>query len=365
MSLDVEVVHDPRPLQRLLRHMLPNANIKVKMLHKQVVLSGSVKTPAQAQKAVKVAENFMKSYGGKASVINTLKVTGKDQVMIKVKLAEVKRDVLKQFRINFQNISFIKGNFSHVASLGFPYSLGGFLGNAGLRSSYRSGTTRVNGILQALERDGLMRLLAEPTLTAISGESASFHAGGEMPVVTSVDDGTVGYSHKPFGVMLNFSPKVLDEGRISMKVKVEVSEVSGRFSIPVQDNLAIPGFESRKAETVVELPSGGTLAIAGMISEHTRQSVDGIPGLKRLPIIGALFRSRDFQSSQTELVVLTTPYIVNPVNEKKLRTPIDRLNAATDMQAVMLGRLHRVYGSPVKARENNLNYHGNVGFILD
>ena len=366
MALDVEVVRDPMPLQKLIRQMLPNASIQVKMLQKQVVLSGTVKTPGEAQKAVQIAQNFMnmhKDEGKKLSVINALKVSGKDQVMIKVKLAEIKRDVLKQFRINLDRISFSKLT-GMASALQYPFSLGNALGpSTGLRYS----GSKLGAVLQALERDGLMRLLAEPTLTAISGEAARFHAGGEAPVFSGWDplSRTMMYKMRPVGILLGFTPLVLDEGRISLKVNVEASEISGKYSLRVSDSLSIPGIETRKAQTTVELPSGGTLAIAGMISEQTKQNIDGFPGLKNLPILGTLFRSREFQSSQSELVVMATPYVVNPVNEKKLRTPIDRLNMATDMQTVLMGRVHRVYGTPVKARDNGLNYHGNVGFILD
>ncbi len=371
LALDIEVVRDPRPLQKILRRMLPNANISVEMLQEQVVLSGTVKTPAQAQKAMQIAESFMKmreseKQAKELKVISALKVAGKDQVMIKVKLAEVQRDVFKQLRTNFSQISFSSGDFSGLVGLAFPFTLGNNLASASTALTY--GGRKLSGtmLLEALERDGLMRLLAEPTLTAVSGEAAKFMAGGEVPTVSGYDPTTRTYTYewKPFGVLLGFTPLVLDEGRISLKVNIEVSELSNKYALPIGD-VAVPGFEKRQTATTVELPSGGTLAIAGMIREQTKQNIDGVPGLKNLPILGALFRSRDFQSNQSELVVMATPYIVNPVNEKKLRTPLDRLNMSSDYQAYFLGRLHRVYGAPVKARANGLNYHGNIGFILD
>ena len=375
-SLDLMVALDLHPLQKMINEVLPHTNIRVKAMENQILLLGTVKTPAEANKALQLAQNFATSIGKEMlatrgnddkalKVVNAVKITGKDQVMIKVRLAEIQRSVLKQMRTNISRFEFSKGNLSGVFGLIFPFSLGNTLGTAGGTLS-RSGNPSIDTFLQLLERDGLMRLLAEPTLTAISGEAARFMAGGELPVISGYDPDKNMYEYelKPFGVLLGFSPLVLSEGRISLKVNIEVSEISGRFSIPI-GNSSIPGFEKRKAETTVELPSGGTLALAGMIREQTKHNIDGVPGLKNLPILGALFRSRDFQSEQTELVVLATPYIVTPRNEKRFRTPVDRLNMASDMQSYFLGRLHRLYGGDTGAKGGELVYHGDIGFILD
>ncbi|ESQ90726.1 pilus assembly protein CpaC [Asticcacaulis sp. AC460] len=198
--------------------------------------------------------------------------------------------------------------------------------------------------LQAFERVGLIRTLAEPNLTAVSGESAKFLAGGEFPVPVAEDDsGRITVEFKPFGVGLGFTPVVLAEGRISMRISTEVSEVTnvGAFTSS-GSNLSIPGLSVRRAETTVEMQSGGSLMIAGLLQSKYKQSIDSLPGLTSLPILGSLFRSRDFLNEDTELVVLVTPYIVDPTNPGNLQTPADNLEFADDMTTVFMGRLNKV-----------------------
>ena len=218
-------------------------------------------------------------------------------------------------------------------------------------------------MLRALERNGLVRTLAEPTLTAVSGESAKFLAGGEYPVPVSADNGTVGISFKEYGVGVAFSPVVLSEGRISLKIDTEVSELSNEGAL-VTAGIQIPSLRKRLARSTIELPSGGSLALAGLISDSTRQNIEGTPLLKDLPILGTLFRSRDFQKAETELVIIVTPYIVRPTARQNLARPDDGLAPASDLKANFLGHLNRVYG---KTRE--LPAHGGLkgdhGFIVD
>ncbi len=390
LSLDVEVSKDIANLQKLINRVLPHSHIRVERVEDQILLTGVARTVAEATTAMDLASRFIadaaQSSGGSGGkkdvsgkVINAMTVSGKDQVTLKVKIAEVQRDVAKQLGINWNKVLHA-GSVTTQVLMGNPFSLGQSLGssvgsglianstlsNLGMGSrgiGVSKGTTGM--VLRAMERDGLMRLLAEPTLTAVSGEAAKFLAGGEVPIVTnySADSGYT-YTMKPFGVALGFTPLVLSEGRISLKINTEVSEISNKYSMPV-GALAVPGFETRRTETTVELPSGGTLVIGGLIRQQTKQNIDGFPALKNLPVLGALFRSRDYQSNETELVVMVTPYIVNPVNEKKLRTPLDRLNIASDQQTIFLGRLHKVYGAPAGEKGEGLVYHGDVGFIVE
>jgi pilus assembly protein CpaC len=292
-----------------------------------------------------------------------------------VRIAEVQRDVLKQLGVDY-NTAFSTGSFMAGMYTSNPFSLNGALagrqhafppnpisslgtGQAGSRLNYGDS---IDAFVQAMERDGLLRTLAEPTLTAISGESAKFLAGGEFPIVTAIDPdtGTRTVEFKEFGVGLGFSPVVLSEGRISLKINTEVSEPDAGSGLA-----GITGLKSRKAETTVELPSGGSMIMAGMIQEDTRQAINGIPGAKNLPILGQLFRSNDFRQSQTELTVMVTPYIVKPVNERELVSPIDKLSVATDRQGYLFGRLNKVYGAPGGTAKGGTNYHGNVGFIVE
>jgi pilus assembly protein CpaC len=213
----------------------------------------------------------------------------------------------------------------------------------------------------------VLRTLAEPTLTAISGESAKFMAGGEVPVPTSEEtiQGTntsrVSVTYRPYGVMLNFTPTVLSEGRISLSVATEVTEIDAENSVAV-GRVNSPAFRNRKAYTTIELPSGGSLVTAGLIQQNSRQAVNGLPGLINLPVIGALFRSRDFYREETELMIIVTPFIAKPSGPKDLARPDDGFVEASDTAAVLMGRINKVYGtagSPLPPTQ----YRGKVGFI--
>ncbi|HHN73014.1 MAG TPA: type II and III secretion system protein family protein [Thermopetrobacter sp.] len=376
LALDVEVSKDVSALQQLLRRSMPKARIKVDMVGDKIVLRGTARDPAEAKRAVDLAARFARD---PRNVVNAITISGKEQVTLKVKIAEVQRTVAKQFGINWQRI-IENSDFRIDVLMANPFSLGQVLGtgltssnstlsNLGLTAPGIGGTSasgKTAAVLRALERDGIVRLLAEPTLTAISGEAANFLVGGEVPLPTGYDlnTGTVTYAMKPFGVALGFTPIVHSPGRISLKIKTEVSEVSTRFAQSL-GGITIPGLEKRSAQTTVEVPSGGTLAIGGLIKDQTKQNIDGVPGVKNLPILGALFRSRDYLRDQTELVIFVTPYLVKPVSEKKLRTPLDGLNVATDGDTIFMGRLHRVYGAPSGPKGGSRVYHGDVGFIVE
>jgi pilus assembly protein CpaC len=342
--------------------------------------------------------------GGKKSdlVINLLAIEGEEQVMLKVTVAEVQRTILKQFGINL-GAAIQSGNFSTAiltenalpltaaAGLGklpipgigtealeagsavscattgvlcnYNAGPGGkTFGNSGLSNSYswRNGT--VSSALRAMERDGLVRTLAEPNLTAVSGETAKFLAGGEFPIPLVDSTGKMSVTFKEFGVGLAFTPVVMSEGRISLKIETEVSELTDVGAVTLSD-IRIPALKKRQAKSTVELPSGGSLALAGMISEDTRQNIDGFPGLKDVPVIGALFRSRDFSKNETELVVIVTPYVVRPTSRKNLARPDDGLAAATDRKANFLGHINRVYGRGRELPPGALR--GEYGFIVE
>jgi pilus assembly protein CpaC len=236
----------------------------------------------------------------------------------------------------------------------------------------------ITATLRAMDRAGVLRTLAEPNLTAISGETASFVAGGEFPIPNGLSCDTTKsppvcqaqVDFKKFGVSLVFTPIVLSEGRISLKVMTEVSDLSTdnalTLSVPGSNQtLTIPSISTRRAETTVEIPSGGSLALAGMIQEQTKQQINGVPGLMQLPILGTLFRSRDYINHQTELMVLVTPYIVHAVAQKQLSRPDDGFADPSDPTTVLLGRLNRVYGSATKTAQPVSDNHGKYGFILD
>ena len=389
LNLDIEVAADVKALKQLLDRTLPDNQIAIDTVADNIILRGVAKSSGEAKQAMDLAEMFVTGANGGqaggqqgAKVISALTIAAREQVTLRVRIAEVQREVLKQLGVDY-NTAFATGSFAAGMYTGNPFSLNGALAtpeNYVLGQNPLSGLggrtddaanprgiglgygNNMYGFIQALERDGLLRTLAEPTLTAISGESAKFLAGGEFPVVTGIDPqtGTRTVEFKEFGVGLGFSPVVLSEGRISLKINTEVSEPD------VGAGLAgITGLKSRKAETTVELPSGGSLVMAGMIQEDTRQAINGIPGAKGLPILGQLFRSNDFQQSQTELTVMVTPFVVKPVNERELVSPIDKLSVATDRQSYLFGRLNKVYGAPGGTTKGGSTYHGNVGFIVE
>jgi pilus assembly protein CpaC len=369
LNLDLEVTVDVTALRHLLERSIPGTKITADSVNNSIVLAGTAPNAAEAKLAEDLARKFitravanLPSDSGESSwVINNIKVTGEDQVMLKVRIVEVQRSVLKQFGVDLQAL-FSVGKFAfNLASL---TQVGGAIDaitpDTGYKGVYNDGSTTIAGVIRAMEQDGVLKTLAEPNLTAVSGQSAKFHAGGEIPYRTC-DSSTVitncTITFRDFGVSLGFTPVVLSEGRINLKVSTEVSEIAA---------LTVGGFptlDTRSAETVIELPSGGSMMLAGLIKDTTRQLVDGTPGLKKLPVLGALFRSRDYTSNQTELVVIVTPYLVGSVAEEQLATPADRLNTPTDRQTILLGRLNKVYGT---AGENPDGvYHGNVGFIVE
>jgi pilus assembly protein CpaC len=228
--------------------------------------------------------------------------------------------------------------------------------------------------MRAMESAGVIKTLAEPNLTAISGESATFIAGGEFPIpagytcqpVTSagsVQQCQLSVAYKKFGISLNFTPVVLSEGRISLRVMTEVSEISAQNSVNLS-GVTIPSIQTRRAETTLEVPSGGSMAMAGLIQNQTKQAVNGLPGLDQLPVLGQLFRSQDFVNNETELMVIVTPYVVRAVAQKELSRPDDGFAAASDSQSALLGRLNRLYGIAGRV-EPVAGYETNFGFIID
>jgi pilus assembly protein CpaC len=364
LNLEIQVERDLAVLGRMLRKVVPGSDVRLESINDNVILTGSVSSPAESSQVADVAARFV---GKPEQVLNMLSISGKDQVSLKVTIVEMQRTVLKQLGVDLNSMFSIGQTVLDLATVN-PFSLGSALSGTRFGATYTNGGTTVGGVLRAMERHGLIRTLAEPTLTAVSGESAKFLAGGEFPVPVGADDGNVTIEFKPFGVGLGFTPVVLSEGRISLKVSTEVSELSSDNALQLGTNtnasVTIPSLVTRRAETVVELPSGGSLVMAGLIKEQTKQSLNGIPGIKDLPILGALFRSRDFERADTELVVIVTPYVVSPVARDRLARPDQGLNIAHDVGTVLLGRLNKVYGASGRTLPEGV-YHGNYGFIVE
>jgi pilus assembly protein CpaC len=374
-AYDIAVKRDLNGVRAALKQSMPNSDIQIDGVGDGVVLSGTAATPVEAQQAADMAARLV---GGVERVVNSIAVRGRDQVMLKVAVTEVARNIVKQMGIDL-SATMTYGtavvNFNNAN----PFTAYGRSLVSGNQATGTFGSVpSVTATLRAMESAGVVRTLAEPNLTAISGESATFIAGGEFPVpagyscdpVTRVC--TTQISFKKFGISLNFTPVVLTEGRISLRVMTEVSELSNDNSITLSqavsatstNSLTIPSIKTRRAETTLEIPSGGSMAMAGLIAEQTKQAVNGFPGLTQLPVLGALFRSRDYVNNQTELMVLVTPYVVRAVAQKDLSRPDDGFASTTDPQADLMGSINRIYGVPGRV-EPGRNYRGTYGFITD
>lgn len=364
-AYDIEVGRDSGGLRDAIRKMLPGASVNVDVVGDSVVLSGTVANAADAQKVVEAAGRLVADPN---KVVNGLTINGKEQVLLKVTVAEVQRTVLKQLGINLNGSNIAIGNNKLSFNSDNPFTVQNqSISNTNLTPTFPVQGGSITAQLRAMEQSGVMRTLAEPNLTAISGETAKFLAGGEFPVPggQSCDQGgtcQVQIQFKQFGVGLEFTPVVLSEGRISLRIGTEVSELSSDGAIKMV-NITIPALKVRRASSTVELPSGGSLALGGLIQEQTKQNINGVPGLMNLPILGTLFKSRDYQSGQTELVILVTPYIVNPVAPRELSRPDDGFADPSDPQTVFMNQLNRTYG--LRGTADARAYRGNFGFIND
>ncbi|MCB1505409.1 MAG: type II and III secretion system protein family protein [Hyphomicrobiaceae bacterium] len=417
-TFELYVERETGGLEDLLNRIIVGSSIKVEMLNQTVILTGSVRNPADSMRASNIAKQFVtvqyetegktaegasiKQFakdGAEEAVINLLQVEGEEQVMLRVTVAEVQRSIMKQFGINL-GASINAGNFSTtlltenalpltaaagLGTLPIPgintkgdstlacgvtgqlcnYNKGpgdGSFGNNGVDGYWNNGNQSISHAIRAMERNGLIRTLAEPNLTAISGETAKFLAGGEYPVPVVDKTGQLSVVYKEFGVGVAFTPTVMSEGRISLKIETEVSELTNNGAVTLSA-IAIPALKKRSAKSTVELPSGGSLAMAGLLSNDVRQNIDGFPGLKDLPVLGTLFRSRDFINQETELVVIVTPYLVRPTARKDLAKPIDGLVSPTDRRANLLGHLNAIYGQKESVPVGDLK--GDYGFIVE
>lgn len=430
LDLEVRVARDVSAMTDMITRFAPNARIAVESVGDSVVLTGEAADNAESDRVIQIARRFIESDD---KLVNLITVRGTDQVMVKVRIVEMQRSIIKQLgiNVNVENLinkflpddTFIKlalsngysvagaalgglsvkggwaSNVIEPSSTTFQSGLAGQLptdGGAGVggfsqitdpttgitTTTYGAGTIvnpdRVDASIQALERVGVLRTLAEPNLTSLSGEPASFLAGGEFPVPVAQDGDQISVSFKPFGVGLTFTPVVLGPGRISLKVSTEVSEISALGSYRQGDRtirdangnitdiirgLTIPGITTRRVENTMEMPSGGSMVMAGLIQQSTKQAMEGLPGVKDLPVIGSLFRSRDYQNDETELVVIVTAYLVNPTKLENLRTPGDGYAPATDMESAILGRINRQYKAP-GAEPKGKGWFGPFGHVV-
>lgn len=444
LALEVRVARDTSELGALIDKLAPEARVNIESVGDSMILTGETPDALTADRVVKIAAQYT---GAADKVINMMSVKAAQQVMLKVRIIEMQRSVIKQLGVNLSGTNILNKllpsdwGMSFATANGFSAN-GSFLGGTTLDASWARNFIRPTGLtynsgmadllnpsvftgaagysytppittctesttggapicnttpavteygpgesvssdaknssIQALERVGLARTLAEPNLTAISGESAKFLAGGEFPVPSSQDGNRISVEFKSFGVGLGFTPVVLSANRIVLKISAEVSEISTAASFRQPDTiirdgtgaitdtirgLSIPGVSTRRAETTLELASGRSIMMAGLIQQQTRQAIEGLPGLKDLPVLGNLFRSRDFVNNETELVIIVTPYLVQSTTLDKLQTPADGYNAASDPNALIMGRLNRMI-KPSAAPLPKGEYKAPIGHVL-
>ncbi len=405
-ALELSIGRDVGELQQILRAAMPTAAITARTVNETIILTGAVDSIEDAQRACDIAKGFAQlvsasgppgaqgsgaggPFGAQGTpsacadgrVVNVLTIRGRDQVMLKVTVAEIDRDIAKQLGITTSSLTASWGTFTQFN----PFATQGVLGAASaLAPGYPPNLTptsltahnpanTLTATLQAFERYGVTRILAEPAVAAVSGESAKLTVGGEIPIPsvpqctvassTTAGSCTGGTTFQPYGVTLKFSPVVLSEGRILLHLATEVSELDPANGATIFGAF-VPGLLTRKNETTVEIPSGGSIASAGLLQTQSKQAINGLPGVLDLPILGALFRSNDYQKNETELMIIVTPYIVKPTQANEIARPTDGFADASDPQTWLLGQVNQLYASPGNP-EAIKDYKGPVGFIQD
>jgi pilus assembly protein CpaC len=436
LRLNVRVDQDVTALDETLLKVLPGSSVQAEAVNESVILSGQVANAGDADKAVRVAQAFVAK---PENVINMLSVAEPEQVMLKVRIVEVNRSVVKQLGVNLNAlIGQIGGSQFSLANAATYAANGAFLGSASAGYSLNTtqqpelqvpcpagtcsqvihpgnnyyyakdpvtglytdktlianpnaatvGTTvgsnglnQAGATIQAFEQVGLLRTLAEPNLTVVSGEAGHFLAGGEFPIPMGEDSlGRITVTFKEFGVGLGFTPVVLSSGRISLKISTEYSQLTNVGALTqgsstttsttgsgtgttTTPSYTIPGLTVRRAETVVELPSGGAMMIAGLLEQTHAEDLSSLPGLMQLPVLGALFRSRDFQQNETELVVIVTPYLVKSLRPDQIQTPADGLQVADDLSSTLMGQLNKV--NKAAPPPPGKTYQGPFGYVVE
>jgi pilus assembly protein CpaC len=391
-SIQVSVGRAVAELSNLLNTAIPGNQIHVRTVENTIILTGSVASAEEAQKALDIADGFVndtapstqgatvsisngssgtnsaggssggssgKSNSPRGRVINALTIRGADQVSLRVTVAEIRRDIIKQLGVNLSG-SGPNGSFT----LENPFAINGAVATSEGTLNWVKGSQNLSATLQAFERQGVAHTLAEPTVTAVSGETAKFMAGGTIPILNNVQCNPVcqyGFIQQPYGVTLNFTPVVLSQGRIQLRIATEVTDIDYSTQL-TYSGITIPGFRTRTNTTTVELPSGGSIASAGLISTQTQQAINGFPALMNLPVLGALFRSRDYQRNETELLITVTPYIAHAIDPSQIVRPDQNFQDASDPQTWFLGRVNRIY-STSPSLEPMPGYAGKIGFI--
>jgi pilus assembly protein CpaC len=361
--LEIRVELDTLAVKQAMDKLLPGSDVKITAVNQNLFLTGQVRSPDLSENARQIAIRFVQE---SENVVNLLAVIEDQQVLLQVRVAEVSRTVLKELGLNlFGNVlgqvsTLTSGEFAlnfgtQPGLVAPPYGFGGF---AFTPNDGDVLTLAIN----ALEQNGLIKTLAEPNLTAVSGETANFLAGGEFPIPVAADDGQITIAFRRFGVQLNFTPYVQNSGRISLGIGTEVSALSNEGAITLS-SISIPALRTRRAETTVELPSGGSLIIAGLLQDDLSTGIEGLPWLKDVPVLGAFFRNNNVNRTERELVIAVTAYLVRPIERNRVRLPTEGLAPPSDFDLFFLGRMESVYADrPSSGPQAALK--GPIGYVV-
>lgn len=382
-TLNVRVTYDLPAIRQTLFQLFPYEDISVQSVNNNLALTGIVSSNAVSAKAVQIVNEFLLPIdkerprsgqfananklldGTDTGVINMLKVTSGQQVMLRVRVGEMQRTALKQLGVNWNatntgDFAFATGSLLGAAAGTLPVRPDTF---GALAGTVTSGATSVTSMIDALERNNLFKLLAEPNLVAMSGEEAEFLAGGEFPIPINAQDDRVTIEFKEFGVSVRFLPQVISENRIRVSVSPEISELTDIGSVTIS-GFTIPALSTRRAKTTVELAPGESFMIAGLLRDQSDTTIDQLPGLGEIPVLGALFRSTAFQRNETELVIAVTPYLVDPVTGDEIRLPTDGFRQPSMMEQFFYGAVSSISGDTRRISQTP-SLEGPIGFMVD
>lgn len=360
-NVEVQVTADVGELKERLREVLPSETIEVRPANDGIVLSGTVSSAVALDRALDLANRYAPD-----RVSNLMAVGGTQQVMMKVRFAEMSRTVSKSLGMNFA-FSGMSGDTSYGGGTGSLLQGSGVASTSqgALGVTFGGGDVEFSVLIEALEEKGFVRTLAEPNLTALSGQAASFLAGGEYPVPVANDEGTVSVEFKPFGIVLNMVPRVVGEN-INLALSAEVSQIDNSIGF-TDSGFTVAGFSTRKTSTTVEMRDGESFAIAGLLQDDFQDLSTQVPWLGDVPVLGALFRSADYQRAQSELVIIVSAHLVTPTRGEALALPTDRIRPPSENQLFMRG-ITAVTNRPVTGGAGEVarqDFSGSYGYVMD
>jgi len=372
-NVEVHVTPDIAEFKERLEQILPGENIEVRTANDGIVLSGTVSSTARLDRALDLAQRYAPE-----RVSNLMSVGGVQQVMLKVRFAEMRRSVRKSLSSSVAlsgttlggDLGVLGGGNSLATAAGVAAGVSGSTLGAGDNSGaiafgFNAGAVEVGILLEALESKGVVRTLAEPNLTALSGQEATFLAGGEYPVPIAQEDG-ISVEFKPFGISMGFIPTVVDDDIINLDLAASVSSIDPSVAVTL-GGFAVNGFQTRQTKTTVQMRDGESFAIAGLLADDFSDINGQVPWLGDVPVLGALFRSAEYQREQTELVIIITPHLVTPTRGEALALPTDRVQPPTEKDLFLFGRI-AADGAPSSGGAGEIarqDFSGSYGYVLD